>query len=236
MSVKKYLLGVLIVPALFAGSAFAGNGGYTEDSDTARVKVETYSIDAQGNIVKSNVDECWRTTGWTRELAIKECDPHLFPDEQVVKAPEPVAKAPEPVAKAPKVAPERAPMLPRKMTFSADALFGFDSAELKPHGKVALEEFISHLWDVQYDMIIVTGYTDRLGAKAYNKRLSVRRAESVKAYIGSNGINPRHIFADGKGEANSETGTYCDNVRRGPDLIECLTPDRRVEIEVTGTH
>lgn len=219
MSAKKYLLGVLVVPALFAGNAFAFHGGYTEGSDTVREKVEAYGVDDRGEIAKNSYGECWRTTSWTPELAVKECDPDLFPE-------------PEPVA----VAPKRAPIIPEKMTFSADALFDFDSAELKPHGKTELSEFISHLWDIQYDTIIVTGYTDRLGNPDYNKKLSIRRAESVKAYIVSHGVDASNILVEGKGEANSETGADCDDFKRGPDLIDCLTPDRRVEIKVTGMH
>jgi outer membrane protein OmpA-like peptidoglycan-associated protein len=125
---------------------------------------------------------------------------------------------------------------PVKITFSADALFDFDKAVLKSEGKQSLDNLMSKLGKVKYDVIVAVGYTDRIGNDDYNKRLSVRRANAVKSYLIKNkGLDPSNIFVDGKGEANPVTGTTC--IGKGiskKKLISCLQPDRRVEIKITG--
>ena len=138
-----------------------------------------------------------------------------------------------PVGAAPAAAPDTSP---DKITFSADALFDFDSAKLKPEGKQSLDNLMAKLGKVKYDVIVAVGYTDRIGSEDYNKRLSVRRANSVKSYLVSNkGVDASNVFVDGKGEANPVTGTTC--IGKGMStkkLIACLQPDRRVEIEIAG--
>jgi OOP family OmpA-OmpF porin len=125
---------------------------------------------------------------------------------------------------------------PDKITFSADALFDFDKAVLKSEGKQSLDNLMSKLGNVKYDVIVAVGYTDRIGNEDYNKRLSVRRANAVKSYLVANkGVDASNVFVDGKGEANPVTGTTC--IGKGMSkkkLISCLQPDRRVEIEIAG--
>jgi len=124
---------------------------------------------------------------------------------------------------------------PDKITFSADALFDFDRAVLKQKGKQSLDNLMAKLGKVKYDVIVAVGYTDRLGSEAYNKKLSVKRAEAVKKYlVSTHNIDPINVFVDGKGEANPVTGTTCKG--KGKSLISCLQPDRRVEIEIAGVR
>jgi OOP family OmpA-OmpF porin len=124
---------------------------------------------------------------------------------------------------------------PDKITFSADALFDFDRAILKPKGKQSLDNLMAKLDNVKYDVIVAVGYTDRIGSEDYNKKLSVKRAEAVKSYlVSTHSIDPSNVFVDGKGEANPVTGTTCKG--RGKSLISCLQPDRRVEIEIAGVR
>ena len=138
----------------------------------------------------------------------------------------------EPVGDAP------ADISPVKITFSADALFDFDKAVLKSEGKQSLDNLMSKLGKVKYDVIVAVGYTDRIGNEDYNKRLSVRRADAVKSYLVKNkGVDPSNVFVDGKGEANPVTGTTC--IGKGMSkkkLISCLQPDRRVEIKIAGVR
>ncbi len=219
MSAKKSLIGMILLPALFyAGTALAHETGETHGHDAD--KAEAYGVDDRGTIWRSTSSlggHCWRTSYWTPAMAIEECDPDL------VKKPEVVAEAPAP-----------APTEPEKLTFSADALFDFDSSKLKPQGEQALNEFVNGLQGVEYDLIIAVGYADRIGSPDYNQKLSVRRAESVKAHLVSRGIDANRIFTDGKGEANPVTGGSCTG--GGQALKDCLAPDRRVEIEVAGTR
>ena len=213
ISAKKYLLGMLVMPAFISGIAIAQD--VVEDRDDPG-----YVIDSTGMAVRNSEPDslCVRTGHWEKEMATEACDPDL------IEKPEPIVAAPVPV-----------PAPPEKITFSADALFDFDSATLKPEGEQALDSFADHLQNLNYDLIIAVGYADRIGNEDYNKKLSVHRAESVKEYLVANrGIDPNLIFTDGKGEANPITGDTCQGGRN--DLIECLAADRRVEIEVAGTR
>lgn len=224
MLTKKYMIGAVVIPALFSSVALAhSNIGVTDRQGFSQVeKTEAYAVDDNGAVAKNSTGLCWRTGYWTPAMAIYECDPDL------VKLPEKIAEAPAP-APIPITEPE-------KVSFSADALFDFDKAVLKPEGQQALDNFTNNLQGVNYDLIIAVGYTDRIGSEAYNKKLSVRRAEAVKSYLVSRGINPDQIFTDGKGKANSVTGDTCKGARATRNLIDCLAPDRRVEIEVAGTR
>ncbi len=222
MLTKKYLIGAVVIPTLFSGVVLAHSeiGVADRQGFSPAEKTEAYATDDDGVVARNSTGLCWRTGYWTPAMAIYECDPDLV-------------KQPEKIVEAPVVVPVTEP---EKVSFSADALFDFDKAVLKPEGRQALDNFASNLSGVNYDLIIAVGYTDRLGSEAYNKKLSVRRAEAVKSYLVSRGINPDQVFTDGKGEANPVTGNTCEGSRANRSLINCLAPDRRVEIEVAGTR
>jgi len=205
---------------------------------------EGYVTDTRGNVVKNNYNECWRTGFWTPAMAIKECDPDLI--KKVASAPAPKTSAPEPVAAA--AAPASKPVAvaaspePRKTTFaadsSADALFGFDKSAVTPAGQQALDKFAAELKGANFDVITVTGHTDRIGSKKYNLKLSAQRAEAVKTYL----VKSANIPAD-KIEAKGVNGDNpvtkpgeCKGNKATKKLIACLGPDRRVEVEVSTTQ
>jgi OOP family OmpA-OmpF porin len=109
---------------------------------------------------------------------------------------------------------------------------------VRPEGRAALDKFAAELTGTKYGTITVEGYTDRLGSDAYNQKLSVERADAVKTYLAdSKGIDPAKISAVGHGKSAPVTKPdECRGEKRSPALIACLQPDRRVEIEVTGTQ
>ncbi len=155
-------------------------------------------------------------------------------------APEPVAAAPapEPVVVAPPPPPPPVtPPAPQKVTLSADSLFAFGKADVKPAGKQELDKLAAELRGVDFDVIAVTGHTDRIGSHAYNMALSTRRAEAVKAYlVESGGIPAGKITAIGTDGSDPVTKPGdCKGKKATKALIACLQPDRRVEVEVTGT-
>ncbi|SFL01226.1 OmpA-OmpF porin, OOP family [Nitrosomonas aestuarii] len=224
LSAKKKLIGMILLPAFFSGAVVAQETGAYHDHDTNVAQPKGYASEANdGDVWRSSNNlgnHCWRTGYWDESLAIVEgCDGY----EKVAEAEPAPAPAPPPVAP------------PEKLTFSADALFDFDSATLKPNGKVALDEFVRGLEGVNFDVIVAVGHADRIGNPDYNQRLSVRRAESVKDYLMSKGIPDNRIFTDGKGETQPVTGDTCQG-KTSRALKECLAPDRRVEIEVAGTR
>ena len=161
-------------------------------------------------------------------------------------APVPVAPpAPPPVAAAPAVAPvpEPAPVAPpppplrKNVSFSADSLFDFGKETVKPQGKQALQTFATELKGAQFEVITVTGYSDRIGSHEYNMKLSTRRAEAVKSYLVDVGIPEGKITARGADGSNPVTKPeQCKGDRRTAELIACLQPDRRVEVEVAASR
>ncbi|MGF6779989.1 OmpA family protein [Paraburkholderia sp. GAS334] len=126
------------------------------------------------------------------------------------------------------------PPLPKLVSLSADALFVFDRGDVSaitPEGRARLDDIANRLRGSGLtDRIVVSGYTDRLGSSAYNLRLSRQRADSVKQYLVSKGVT---IPIDAQGYGKAQPGTACA-VRGRKALIECLAPDRRVDIRFVG--
>lgn len=208
----------------------------------AQFKNEGYLLDHNANIITSaNTGLCWRTGAWTPALAVKQCDPDLVkgPDGSAGQKPAPAAPAsPKPApAKEASAAPKAAPAkpAPQKINFSADALFDFDKSEVKPKGKAMLDDLVNVLKGANYEVILAIGHTDRIGSVKYNQKLSVKRAEAVKQYLVSKGIAANRIYADGKGKSQPVTKPGDCKMSNRKALIACLQPDRRVDVEVTGS-
>ncbi|WP_306393264.1 OmpA family protein [Telluria beijingensis] len=148
--------------------------------------------------------------------------------------PAPPAPAPAPVVEAPPPAP--APVEPpppppprfQKVTLEATKLFAFDKAEvITPAPK--LDEIAAALQaDTSVTNVEITGYTDRLGSEKYNQALSERRANAVREYLVGKGIDGNRLRAIGKGESNPLV--ECNQKNRA-QLIACLEPNRRVEVD-----
>lgn len=152
-------------------------------------------------------------------------------------APPPPAPAPKPAAEAPKPAPK--PMA-EKVTLASDVLFDFDRAVIRPEGKSKLDDLTNKMKGIDLEVVIAIGHADQIGAPAYNQALSVRRAEAIKAYLVSRGVEPNRVYTEGKGETQPVTGDKCKAMgqqhRTNKKMVECLQPDRRTEIEVIGSR
>jgi OOP family OmpA-OmpF porin len=182
-----------------------------------------------GQVWKNPFGLCWRSGYWTPAMANMECDPDLVPRPAAVPAPAPAQQQPAPApvpAPAPAPAPKPKPVA-EKITFAADVLFDFDKATLKPEGRAKLDDLAAKVKDVNLEVVIAIGHTDSIGADAYNQRLSVRRAESVKAYLVSKGVEPNRVYTEGKGEKQPVASNKTKDGRQ---------KNRRVEIEVIGTR
>jgi OOP family OmpA-OmpF porin len=164
--------------------------------------------------------------------------PEPAPQAAPAPVPAPVAvAAPAPVV-VPAPVPVAAPKPWMKVKLSADSLFGFDQDQLQDDGKKALDKLLVELQGVNVDAVQVTGHTDRLGAKAYNDKLSTRRAEAVRQYlIHVGGMPASKVSATGMGSSQPETAANdCKGLQASQALITCLRVDRRVGVEVLGSQ
>ncbi len=181
---------------------------------------------ASGEVWKNATGQCWRSGTWTPATAAQGCDGAIAPAPAAAPAPAPAAApAPAPAPRA--AAPAPAPAAAAKVTYAADAFFDFDKSVLKPEGKAKLDDLVGKVKAISLEVIIAVGHTDSIGSDAYNQKLSVRRAEAVKAYLVSKGIEKNRIYTEGKGEKQP----IADNRTK-----EGRAKNRRVEIEVVGTR
>lgn len=191
------------VATLFAAVAFTAVAG-AQTIDNWR--------SADGTVWKNGTNElCWRNASWTPATAAEGCDGAIVP---AAAAAAPAAAAAAAAAAA-------------KVTFASDALFDFDRAVIKAEGRANLDSLIEKVKGLNLEVIVAVGHTDSTGPAAYNQVLSVRRAEAVKAYFVSKGIDANRVFTEGKGSAQP----VGDNATRTG-----RAQNRRVEVEVVGTR
>jgi len=150
------------------------------------------------------------------------------------------AATPEPAPEPPKPAPAPRPAPPpppaakaEKVTTASTVNFDFDRYAIRPDAMSKLDDLVGKLRNVNLEVIIAVGHADRLGSDAYNMKLSVRRADSVKAYLVSKGIAASRIYTEGKGK--SQPVKDCKGSGKTKELIACLEPNRRVESEAVGS-
>ena len=233
---------LLLLSLLFSCSfAFAG-----------KVAPKGYLVDSANDPVKSGFGLCWHTGSWTPADAVVEgCDDMLKPAPAPVPAAAPKAQAdaPAPAAAtanatsdaapiadtpAPTPVPSPAPAAAtataptsEKVTFEADTFFDFDKSALKPAGKAKLEDLVSKLKGTDIEVVVATGHTDHTGTDAYNLKLSMRRANAVKAFLVSKGLPADRVFTEGKGESKPVASNK---------TAEGRAKNRRVEVEVVGNR
>ncbi|MDR0234642.1 MAG: OmpA family protein, partial [Zoogloeaceae bacterium] len=115
----------------------------------------------------------------------------------------------------------------------------FNKAVLRPEGRASLDEVAAKAKDINLEVIIAVGHTDRIGGAAYNQQLSEQRAHAVKRYLVNKGIAADRVYTEGKGKTQPVTGDACNDLGRehasNKKLVDCLQPDRRVDIELIGT-
>jgi len=168
-------------------------------------------------------------------LATYKFDPSPSPPAKFAEAPRaaPVAAAPAPPPPPPPPAPPAPPPQLQRITLDSKVLFDFDKAVLRPEGKDAIDgQVVGSLSRIQkLEIVLVTGHADRLGSETYNQKLSERRADAVRDYLVAKGVPREKIETLGVGE--KQPVVQCDQ-KALKALIECLQPNRRVEVQVKG--
>lgn len=184
---------------------------------------------SEAHYVRSGTGGCVTTREWSPEHPAPECHPGLVQKEEpqrsevaALEEAEPVAPPPEKVLAA--------------VRLDATTLFGFDATNLTPAGKQQLDELITKLRGLtDVSSIVVEGHTDRIGSEAYNETLSQRRAQAVSGYLSANAsLTGMPIRTEAMGERNPLKS--CDGVHGTTALIQCLQPNRRVEVKIMGTE
>lgn len=193
-----------------------------------------YLQDSRGIVVRSGHNLCWHTGYWTPADALQGCDGALVPPVVINPAAPPIVQPPVAQVEAPAV-----PAPPRRcdasVTLKSDETFGFNRDTLTAAARARLDaDVLAHLSGcAEIERITVTGHSDHLGAARYNQRLSERRARRVASYLMEKGVPAERVVPQGAGESTPVQA--CDVKLPRAQMIACLAPNRRVEVEIRGT-
>jgi outer membrane protein OmpA-like peptidoglycan-associated protein len=210
---------ILGIVATAAGCSFLSNGSstpttYLPQTPPAVQAAQFHRVNGEGNDWSYCDSDCPKPTPKTIRL------------ETPVEPP---------VAAVPSIPKPKQLKQPEKFSLSADVLFDFDKAVVSNQGKTMIDSLSDRLKGKGQLSIDVIGYSDRLGTDAYNLKLSRRRADVVKDRLGIT-LDPDSISSSGLGKANPVTDGQCDKKMAQAKLVQCLQPDRRVEVHVTRAN
>jgi len=211
--------------AILAGGAALIAAGVA----SAQTKDGHWTQGVGGPVWKNGSGQCWKLTSWTPAMAIEECDPDLV---SRTAPPPPPPLAPRSAAK-----PAAKPA-PKAVVLTSTVHFPLGGAKLDKTAMLRLDtDIIAKLPTLgELAFANVNGYTDRLGSAQFNQKLSERRAAAVRAYLVSKGMDGSKIEVTGYGKTNmgsAQPFASCNQKDR-KQLIACLAPNRRVEVEVHG--
>jgi len=138
-----------------------------------------------------------------------------------------------PESEGPSVDPDSDPFV-KLNAVDTQVLFDFGRSVLRPAGRVALDRFVKQIRGFDAWLILLVGYTDRLETGPSQQRLAERRAASIRTYLLAKGVEPSLIHIQTRAAAGPDTKTAECLGPRSSQVIGCLEPDRRVEVEMVG--
>lgn len=220
---KKLAFGLVIGTAATAASA--------QTNIQAKPNSSAYLQDSRGVIIRSQQGLCWRTNYWTPADAVPGCDGELVPP--IVKPTAPAIVPPAVTAPTTPAAPVAPKRCDSTFTFGSDQAFAYNKAVLSDTAEKRIDqEVLPALASCsKVDAVLITGHTDQLGSQQYNQRLSERRAQAVAAYLKSKGVT---ASIETLGAGKNQPIQSCSGKLPRAKLIDCLSPNRRVVIEIRG--
>ena len=114
-----------------------------------------------------------------------------------------------------------------QVTFASGLLYDFDSDIVKPTARENLRALASSLDKYKDSDLLILGHTDSVGTDAYNKSLSVRRADAAAEYLVGQGVARSRIATGGLGE-EEPLATNADAAGR--------QRNRRVEVAIYASE
>ncbi|MGL5324449.1 MAG: OmpA family protein [Aeromonas sp.] len=171
------------------------------------------------------------TQRWVSDISTATLELVIHPNRS-----QPIEPAPTPAPVVVPPPPAEPEVVDQTFNLSSDVLFAFGKANLKPEGMSALDALYQQIVDVQPKdgSAVVMGYTDHIGSDASNQKLSEARAKTVADFLIGKGLPADKVSIQGNGESNPVTDNQCADIKARAALIDCLGPDRRVEVRVTG--
>ncbi|MCO6504127.1 MAG: OmpA family protein [Snodgrassella sp.] len=230
---KQLKLSALIVAMAASTAAFANgvvpgadwtgepSGKYNGYTTSSAPKTGTGEILVTGAKTQDGTPECWKN-GFNKDV-----EPTLGNN-----CAHPVAQA-----------PVRPTYTDETISLSANFLFGFDKFNLRHEAIDTLNQLATRLSDSRVQTVRIEGHTDFKGSDAYNNALSERRAHAVANYLVSKGVSAEKITAVGLGKSEARMTQTCQNevarlgkkvsaAKKRAALIECIAPDRRVDVKI----
>jgi OOP family OmpA-OmpF porin len=241
---KRMILPALLVAAaiIVAGCSVASSPTFNAYSIDAGDCVKTYKVECGGlfETMASCIKEAQRICGTTPVHPVAKTDrlrsasdtssdsrTLLFRCESDTHA-----SVKTPIARMPDM-PEAKTI--EHFTLQSDALFKFGKSNPKSMlsaGRAPLDQAIDRIEEHNETAgITIVGHTDRIDPASVNRPLSVARANSVHEYLISHGLDGDLIHTEGVG--SSQPVSHCPGGENHA-VIECLQPDRRVSITVSG--
>ncbi|MBA4502512.1 OmpA family protein [Marinobacterium marinum] len=178
-------------------------------ASAAQAAVPGYAANSDDTIWRTSFGECWHTSFWSEDQAVEGCDNVMAKAEEPAPAPAPVPAA---------------TMADVEKKFAL--YFDFDSTKVDDVSNVV--NYIGSLASLQ--SVKLVGYADFIGSAAYNEKLSERRARAVASKLEQAGVDASKMSIGFMGES----APVANCTGRGAELIACLRPDRRVDVEIMG--